>query len=96
MSSTPTDTVSDRAITPVSMTGYDADFQAFSDALGASFSRYGFAVIADHGLDEQRINAAVEDAKAFFALPEEVKREYHQPGTGGARGLSRHSVKAPA
>ncbi|MBL7396149.1 2-oxoglutarate and iron-dependent oxygenase domain-containing protein, partial [Escherichia coli] len=67
------------------MTGYDADFQAFSDALGASFTRYGFAVIADHGLDQQRIDAAINDAKAFFALPEDVKRQNHQPGTGGAR-----------
>ena len=41
-----------RAIEPVSMTLYDADFQAFADRLGTSFRRYGFAVIADHGLDE--------------------------------------------
>ena len=94
VSSTPTDSAANRAITPVSMTDYDARFQAFSDALGASFARYGFAVIADHGLDEQRITAAIEDAKAFFALPEEVKRKYHQPGTGGARGLTPFGVEA--
>ena len=39
-----------RGITPVSMSRYDVDFQGFSDDLGASFKRYGFAVIADHGL----------------------------------------------
>lgn len=83
-----------RAITPVSMKLYDADFQAFSDALGASFSRFGFAVVADHGLDEARIAAALDDAKAFFALPEDVKRKYHQPGTGGARGLTPFGVEA--
>ena len=69
-----------RAIEPVSMTLYDADFQAFADRLGTSFRRYGFAVIADHGLDEAVIEAALDDAKAFFALPEDVKRQYHQPG----------------
>jgi isopenicillin N synthase-like dioxygenase len=58
-----------RAIEPVSMTLYDADFQAFADRLGSSFKRYGFAVIADHGLDETVIDAALDDAKAFFALP---------------------------
>ena len=83
-----------RAIVPVSMQGYDADFQAFADALGASFSRYGFAVIADHGLDQPTIDAAIADAKAFFALPEDVKRQYHQPGTGGARGLTPFGVEA--
>ena len=81
-------------ITPVSMSRYDADFQGFSDALGASFARYGFAVVADHGLDEAVIGAAIDDAKAFFALPEDVKRQYHQPGTGGARGLTPFGVEA--
>jgi len=81
-------------IVPVSMTGFDADFQAFSDDLGASFARYGFAVVSDHGLDEAVISAAIADAKAFFALPEEIKRAYHQPGTGGARGLTPFGVEA--
>ncbi|MBF0664783.1 MAG: isopenicillin N synthase family oxygenase [Brevundimonas sp.] len=83
-----------RAIEPVSMTLYDSDFQAFADRLGTSFKRYGFAVISDHGLDESVIGSAVDDAKAFFALPEEVKRQYHQPGTGGARGLTPFGVEA--
>ena len=81
-------------ITPVSMSRHDSDFQGFSDALGASFKRYGFAVVSDHGLDEAVIQAAIDDAKAFFALPEAVKRAYHQPGTGGARGLTPFGVEA--
>lgn len=89
-----TEPASGRSIEPVSMTLYDADFQGFSDQLGASFERYGFAVIADHGLDAAIIDAALEDAKAFFALPEQVKRRYHQPGTGGARGLTPFGVEA--
>lgn len=81
-------------IRPVSMTGYDADFDAFARDLGASFERYGFAVVSDHGLDADLIDAAVADAKAFFALPEDVKRQYHRPGTGGARGLTPFGVEA--
>jgi isopenicillin N synthase-like dioxygenase len=76
------------------MTGYDADFDAFARDLGASFERYGFAVVSDHGLDADLIDAAVADAKAFFALPEDVKRQYHRPGTGGARGLTPFGVEA--
>ncbi len=82
------------AIEPVSMALYDRDFQAFADKLGTSFKRYGFAVIADHGLDGTVIDAALDDAKAFFALPEAVKRKYHQPGTGGARGLTPFGIEA--
>jgi isopenicillin N synthase-like dioxygenase len=81
-------------IEPVSMSGYTRDFAAFSDQLGASFRRYGFAVIADHGLDQQVIDAAIERTKAFFALPDEVKRRYHQPGGGGA-GATRRSGSRP-
>ncbi|QQQ18012.1 isopenicillin N synthase family oxygenase [Brevundimonas vitis] len=73
---------------------YDEDFQGFSDALGSSFRRYGFAVVADHGLDEAVIEAAIDDAKAFFALPEAVKRAYHVPGIGGARGLTPFGIEA--
>jgi len=83
-----------RSIQPVSMKLYDTDFQAFADRLGASFKRYGFAVVADHGLDEAVIDAAIADTKTFFALPEETKRKYHQPGTGGARGLTPFGVEA--
>lgn len=86
--------LSRRGIEPVSMSLYEADFQTFADRLGASFERYGFAVVADHGLDQKIIDAALDDAKAFFALPEEVKRAYHQPGTGGARGLTPFGVEA--
>ncbi len=81
-------------IRPVSMTAYDADFDGFARDLGVSFERYGFAVVADHGLDADLIEAAVADAKAFFALPEEVKRQYHRPGTGGARGLTPFGIEA--
>tara|TARA_R110002012_G_scaffold306876_2_gene511888 strand:+ start:3103 stop:4116 length:1014 start_codon:yes stop_codon:yes gene_type:complete len=83
-----------RSIEPVSMALYDTDFQQFADALGASFKRYGFAVLSDHGLDEATIDAAIADSKAFFALPEEVKRTYHMSGTGGARGLTPFGVEA--
>ncbi len=85
---------SPQGIRPVSMARYDTDFQGFSDELGASFRTYGFAVVADHGLDETVIEAALADAKAFFALPEDVKRAYHMPGTGGARGLTPFGVEA--
>ena len=78
MSNTQTDTLTQASIKPVSLKRYDADFKAFSAELGASFARYGFAVVADHGLDQTRIETAIAEAKAFFALPDEVKRRSNQ------------------
>jgi isopenicillin N synthase-like dioxygenase len=75
------------------MSGYDRDFAAFAEQLGASFRRYGFAVIADHGLDQPVIDRAIEATKAFFALPDDVKRRYHQPGGGGARGYTPFGIE---
>ena len=76
------------------MSGYQTGFQDFADALGASFARYGFAVVAGHGLDQNVIDAAIGDAKTFFALPDATKRAYHEPGTGGARGYTPFGVEA--
>src|SRR6516225_3860763 len=72
-------------IVPVSFALYARSFDDFAAALGASFERYGFAIVADHGLDQQRIDAALADAKAFFSLPEKNKRAYIS-GEGGQRG----------
>src|ERR1700757_2287850 len=81
------------AIPPISLTLWDADFPAFTKALGESFGRHGFAVVADHGLDQARLDAAMGDAKAFFALPEAIKRAYHLPGAAGHRGYTPFAVE---
>ena len=72
-------------ITPVSFALYTSDFDRFAVELGASFERYGFAVVSDHDLGQAGIDAAIADAKAFFALPEDTKRAYVS-GQGGQRG----------
>ena len=59
-----------------------------ADELGRSFEEYGFAVIRDHGIPPGLIEKAEALSKEFFALPEEVKRAYHIPGGGGARGYT--------
>jgi isopenicillin N synthase-like dioxygenase len=75
------------------MTRYEADFDGFARDLGASFERFGFAVVADHGLDEALLAKALADTKAFFALPDAVKRAYHQAGGGGQRGYTPFGVE---
>ena len=65
-----------------------------ADELGQSFSEFGFAVIRDHGIPADLIAKAEELSKQFFALPEDVKRKYHIPGGGGARGYTPFGTEA--
>ncbi len=81
------------SITPVSFSLHDADFAQFSRALGAAFERYGFAVISDCDIPSALIEAAMADARAFFALPESVKRAYVVPGGAGQRGFTPFGVE---
>jgi isopenicillin N synthase-like dioxygenase len=80
-------------IASVSLKDADRDPQAFAEKLGRSFEDYGFAIVADHGIPDELIAEAEEKAKAFFALPEEVKRKYLVPGDGGARGYTPFGIE---
>ena len=82
------------ALEPISLTGLTAGFDAFSRAVGRSIERYGFVVLTDHDLPRPTVEGAVAASKAFFALPDEVKRRYHVPGGGGARGYTPFGVEA--
>ena len=82
-----------RSVASVSLAASAADPEAFAQELGGSFERYGFAIISDHGIPADLIGRAEEKAKAFFALSEEVKRRYHVPGGGGARGYTPFGIE---
>jgi isopenicillin N synthase-like dioxygenase len=81
------------SIASVSLTEAARNPVAFSNELGGSFERYGFAIIADHGIPADLIERAEEKARAFFALPEDVKRRYHIAGGGGARGYTPFGIE---
>ncbi|HVF83108.1 MAG TPA: 2-oxoglutarate and iron-dependent oxygenase domain-containing protein [Sphingomicrobium sp.] len=87
-----TDLLTPDNIASVSLTEADHDRDAFAQKLGRSFEEYGFAVIADHGIPPELIARAEEKAKAFFALPDEVKRKYAL-GQGGARGYTPFGIE---
>src|SRR5690348_4968304 len=80
-------------IASVSLKDADRDPDGFAQKLGRSFEEYGFAIIADHGIPDELIHRAEDKAKAFFALPEEVKRKYLIPGGGGARGYTPFGIE---
>ncbi|QDH33093.1 2-oxoglutarate and iron-dependent oxygenase domain-containing protein [Porphyrobacter sp. YT40] len=62
--------------------------ETIADELGRSFGEYGFAVVRDHGIPQDLIDEAEAVSKAFFALPDAVKRAYKLEGGGGARGYT--------
>ena len=78
---------------PIRLALVEADPAAAARAFGAAFERTGFAVVADHGIDAALIDRALAATRAFFALPEAVKRRYHVPGQGGARGLTPFGIE---
>ena len=81
------------SIASVSLPESDRDPEGFAASLGKSFEDFGFAIIADHGIPDDLIRRAEEKAKAFFALPDAVKRRYHIAGSGGARGYTPFGIE---
>lgn len=74
-------------IPTLSLSDLDRDPDGFARAFGDSFRTYGFAVVADHGIDPALVQRGWDATAAFFALPEEVKRRYAGV-RGGARGYT--------
>ena len=69
------------------------DRDAFVAELGAAYREWGFAGIRGHDIPQQAIDASYDAVRKLFALPEDVKRKYHAPGTGGARGYTPFGVE---
>ncbi|MCO6485423.1 MAG: isopenicillin N synthase family oxygenase [Saprospiraceae bacterium] len=69
--------------------GHSRERQAFVDALGDAFHTAGFVGVVRHGIPEDLVQRFYDESRAFFALPEEVKRQYEIPGMAGQRGYTR-------
>ncbi|WP_205880254.1 isopenicillin N synthase family dioxygenase [Lichenicoccus roseus] len=64
------------------MRRFEDDRAAFVADVGAAYRRYGFCCFSHHGIPPDRIDAAYDDFRRFFALPDAAKRAYAQPQTG--------------
>ena len=80
-------------IEPISLNLVDTDLAEAARRFGDSFQRTGFAVIADHGIDDAIVADALATMKAFFALPADVKRRSHVEGGGGQRGYTPFGIE---
>ena len=72
---------------------FDTDRDAFVRELGQAYETYGFCGINGHGIPASLLDGAYEAFARFFALPDGVKRAYHVPGGGGARGYTPFKVE---
>ena len=70
-----------------------SDRDAFVAELGAAYREWGFAGIRGHGIEKALIDRAYDAFVRFFALPAEVKMQYHLKGTGGARGYTPFGIE---
>jgi isopenicillin N synthase-like dioxygenase len=75
-------------IPALSLADQQSDPDGFAQEFGRSFQRFGFAVVRDHGIPTALIERAWAMTKAFFDLPEDLKRSYFVEGGGGARGYT--------
>ena len=80
-------------ITPISLDLVETDPYRAAAAFGDAVGRTGFAVVADHGITDAVVERAMAATRAFFALPEAIKRRYVVPGGGGQRGMTPFRVE---
>jgi isopenicillin N synthase-like dioxygenase len=81
-------TTSEPTIPTLSLARGRADPDGFAAALGSSFERFGFAVIADHGIDPDLIKRAWALTADFFALSTAEKMRYDAAPNAGQRGYT--------
>jgi len=68
--------------------GDQSERQAFVQDLGSAFHNTGFVGVINHGISKELVDRFYAESRAFFALPEEKKRQYEIPGMAGQRGYT--------
>lgn len=82
-----------KSVPPLSLSRQALDPVGFAQAIGKSFQDFGFAIVTDHGIDQDLIDRTWDVTRAFFALPVEIKARYILDGTGGARGYTPFGIE---
>ncbi|MEQ1746590.1 MAG: 2-oxoglutarate and iron-dependent oxygenase domain-containing protein [Saprospiraceae bacterium] len=70
------------------VTGGPEAMTAFVQELGQAFHEVGFVAVVNHGIPKRLVDGFYDASKAFFALPEPVKRQYEIAGMAGQRGYT--------
>lgn len=80
-------------LAPVPLALVEEDLEEAARRLGESFAATGFAIVEGHGIPPEVVEAAMAEARAFFARPLEEKLAAHVPGQGGARGYTPFGIE---
>lgn len=62
--------------------------QQFVAELGKAYEDIGFVAVKNHLIDEITVESLYKEVKAFFDLPEDVKKKYEDPVIAGQRGYT--------
>ena len=68
--------------------GYTQQKQKFVSYLGAAYTNIGFVAIRNHFLTQQMQDELYASIKAFFSLPDAIKKQYEISGIAGQRGYT--------
>jgi len=68
--------------------GTAAEKAEFVQEIGNAFNSIGFVGVTNHGIPKSLIDGFYANSKAFFALPDAIKREYEIPDLAGQRGYT--------
>ena len=68
--------------------GSPEEKEGFVRDLGKAFHEVGFVAVVNHGISNSLVDGFYSASKAFFALPEDVKRRYEVAGLAGQRGYT--------
>lgn len=60
----------------------------FVKKLGEAYQNIGFVAIKNHGLSKDLQDRLYNSIKAFFSLPDEIKKKYEKPEIGYQRGYT--------
>lgn len=62
--------------------------QQFVDDLMRGLKEYGFIILKDHTIDNEKVQKSYDLVHEFFHLPEEIKLKYFLEEAGGQRGYT--------
>ena len=68
--------------------GNSASRTTFVGALGRAFTDIGFVAIKNHGLSNELTAQLYDSIRAFFALPDDIKKQYEIEAMHGQRGYT--------
>ena len=72
-----------QSIPHVDMSVFKTDFDKFVQSIGEGYEVNGFVALTHHGIPASTIHQALDATRDLFALPEDVKKQYHKAGWGG-------------